>query len=384
MSPLAKLRRFGRNVLAIAFRELTVMRHDPALIGIIGVQPIIMILLLGYAISNKPANVSWVVLDRSNTAVSRRLVESIRTTGYFLEPRRVTSYEAGRSALEVGSALAMVVIPRDFAREAIEGSPQVQVLLDGADPLSSARIGAYIRLVAANFDPSGRALPARAPDGEGEGAPGIDLRSRFWFNHTLVDRKFFMATLAGMLLTNLCFSISALGLVGEREAGTYEQTLSLPTTPIEFVLGKLMPYVALSYVVLALSIVGPGLLFGYWPTGSWLALLVLTLPFVLASLAIGVLVSAVSRTSAQAVFLTVFFILPSMVLSGVMLPYQLMPDGVRQVGGLAPLRWYQIGLRRIITRGGGFVDVWVPILALVTIFAVMLALIRWRLRPRLG
>lgn len=376
--------RFLRNVLAIAYRETTAMRHDPVLIGIIGIQPIVMILLLGYAISNKPANVPWVVLDRSQTAVSRRLVESIRTTGYFLEPRFVASYDAGQGALERGSALAMVVIPRDFAREALEGTPRVQVLLDGADPLSSARIGAYIRLVAAHFDPSGRALPVRNPDGDDDGARGIDLRNRFWFNHTLADRKFFMATLAGMLLTNLCFSISALGLVGEREAGTYEQTLSLPTTPIEFVLGKLLPYVALSYVVLMLAIVGPGLLFGYWPTGSWLALLLLTLPFVLASLAIGVLVSAVSSTSAQAIFITVFFILPSMVLSGVMLPYQLMPDGIRQVGDLAPLRWYQIGLRRVITRGGGLVDVWVPMLALVVIFAVMLALIRWRLRPRLG
>jgi ABC-2 type transport system permease protein len=139
-----------------------------------------------------------------------------------------------------------------------------------------------------------------------------------------------------------------------------------------------------SYGVLAIAVLGSGLMFGIWPTGSWLALLLLTLPFVLASLAIGVLVSALARTSAQAVFITVFFILPSMILSGVLLPYQLMPDGAREVGAVLPLRWYQIGLRRIVLRGAAFDDVWVPFLALWAIFAVLLLLIRWRLKPRLA
>jgi ABC-2 type transport system permease protein len=231
-------------------------------------------------------------------------------------------------------------------------------------------VGGILQQVAVHFDTTGRALLPRGSTRPRPAVGAFDLRGRFWFNPTLVDRKFFLATLAGMLLTNLCLSISSLGLVGERESGTYEQTLSLPTTPI-------------SYVVLMIALLGAGLLFGFWPTGSWLALLVLTLPFVLASLAIGVFVSSLARTSAQAVFITVFFIMPSFVLSGVMLPYQLMPDGVRQLGALLPLRWYQIGLRRLVTRGGGFDDVWVPMLALVVVFAVLLTAIRMRLKPRL-
>ena len=212
----------------------------------------------------------------------------------------------------------------------------------------------------------------------------LDVRGRFWFNATLRDRNFFLATLAGMLLTNLCLSVTSLGLVAERESGTYEQTLSLPTTPLEIVLGKLLPYVGVSYGVLAFAVLGAGLIFGVWPVGSLFAMAVITLPFVLASLAIGVFVSALAKSSAQAVFITVFFIMPSFVLSGVMLPYQLMPNGVRQIGGLLPLRWYQIGLRRVVSRGGGLEDIIVPILALCAIFAGLLLLIRWRLKPRLG
>jgi ABC-2 type transport system permease protein len=158
----------------------------------------------------------------------------------------------------------------------------------------------------------------------------------------------------------------------------------MPTRPLEIVIGKLVPYVGLSYVVLSIATFGSGLVFGLWPSGSVLALLAVTLPFVLGSLSVGVFVSAMARTSAQAVFITVFAILPSMVLSGVMFPYQLMPDGVREIGGVLPLRWYQIALRRITLRGAGIEEVIAPTLMLSAIFFVLLVLIRLRMKPRLA
>ena len=140
----------------------------------------------------------------------------------------------------------------------------------------------------------------------------------------------------------------------------------------------------ISYAVLLFALLSAGVFFGIWPHGSWLTIFVVTLPFVLASLAVGVFVSTLAHTSAQAVFITVFFIMPSFILSGVMIPYQLMPSGVREVGALFPLRWYQIALRRIVSRGAGFGDVVVPVIALVILFAVLLTAIRWRMKPRLG
>ena len=387
----ARIAEFVSNVLAVAWREATGMRHDKAFLGTVTVQPIMMLLLFGAALSNEPANVPWAVLDRSPSEASRRLVQEIAGTGYFLAPQAVASYEAGHALLASGDATVLVVIPRDFAREAQRGAPELQLLLDGADPLTAARIGGTITAVASRFDPSGRTVVARTERGGAhaalaarERAGPIELRGRFWFNATLEDRDFFLAALAGMLLTNLCFSASSLGLVGERESGTYEATLSLPISPIEIVLGKLLPYLGMSYVVFGMATVGAGIVFGVWPQGSLFGLLVLTLPFVLASLSVGVLISALVRTSAQAVFLTVFIILPSFVLSGVMFPYQLMPDGVREVGAILPLRWYQIGLRRLVLRGADLGDVWLPLLALTLLFAVLLALIRWRMSPRLG
>ena len=374
--------RIWSNVLAVAYRETLILRHDRAFIGVVVAQPIMMLILMGMVLSNKPANVPWAVLDWSESPTSRRLVEEVQASGYFRRPRRIHGYDRARELLRRGQAVAVLVVPDDFPRRVERGRPRVQLLLDGSDPLSAARVGGYIGQIASAF--ATRAGPPALRHASPRLSGPIDVRQRFWFNPTLNDHKFFLSALAGMLLTNLCLSVTALGLVGEREVGTYEQMLALPTTPLEIVLGKLVPFVAVSYALLVFSTVAAGLIFGLWPQGSWLALFAVTLPFVLASLAIGVFVSAIARTSAQAVFITVFFIMPSFVLSGVLFPYQLMPRGVREIGALFPLRWYQIALRSVIERGGGLVEVAVPVAALALLFMVLLMLVRWRMKPRLG
>jgi ABC-2 type transport system permease protein len=353
------------------------------LIATLVVQPITFLIILGTAVSYTPRHVHWAVLDRTQTAVTRRLVSEIEASGYFQRAQPITSYEESLRLLQTGQILAAVVIDRDFARDVEHGRPHIQVLLDGADPLQAARIGGAITRIAAAYDPSPVVQRVR-PDAELARAGPIDVRQRFWFNATLRDSEFFLSALAAMLLTNLCFGATGLALVGERENGTYEQMLALPTSAVAIVLGKLLPYVALCYMQVFVALIPAGLLLGYWPRGSWVTLCIVTLPFVLSSLAIGTFVSSLATTGAQAVFLSVFFILPSFVLSGVMTPYQLMPDGVRQLGGVLPLRWYQIASRRIIERGAGLADVAVPVLVLSAIFAVMLTLLKWRMKPRLG
>jgi len=381
---MSRWREFGSNVWAVAYKEAAVIRHDKAFLSVIIIQPWMMFLVFGVILSNEPADVRWALLDQRHSAISRRLVDHIQGTGYFVPPVRETSYEQARERLRGGKVLAVLVIPPSLARDAERGNPQVQLLLDGSDPLSAARIGGYIGRVAAALDPRIEAPASYDPERAVRSPGAIDVRQRFWFNPTLDDRRFFLAGLAGMLLTNLCLSVSCLALVGERESGTYEQMLALPTRPIEIVLGKLIPNVVICYGLLLFSMIMPGLVFGFWPRGSWLALFLATLPFVLGSLAIGVFVSTIVRTSAQAVFISVFFILPSFVLSGVMMPYQFMPHGIREIGGFFPLRWYQITLRRVIERGGGFAETALPVATMFGIFAALLALIRWRMKPRLG
>jgi ABC-2 type transport system permease protein len=372
---------FWSNVRAIAYRETQILRHDRAIVFSLLFQPVLLLIIFGGVLSNKPQNVPWAVLDRSHTAVSRKLVADVRSMGYFLEPFAVASTAEGRERIHEGQSLALLVIPETFARDVEHGNAEIQLLLDGSDPLSSARVGGYISSAVASFDPRPtvlRADPALRTPGP------VAIRQRFRFNPTLNDRDFFLSAIAGMLLTNVCFSATSLGFVGEREGGTYEQVMSLPVTSLEIVIGKLVPHLFIAYALLAGTLLAAGIVFGVWVRGSLFALLLVTLPFVLASLAVGVLVSALARTSAQAIFITVFFTLPSFIMSGIMMPYQLMPHGVREVGGLLPLRWYQIALRRIVERGAGLLEIAVPTFALLVIFAVLLVLIRLRMKPRLG
>ena len=377
------MKRAWSNVLAVAYKEAMVIRHDKPLLATMIVQPISFLVILGIAVSFTPRNTPWVVLDRSDSVASRRFVQEIDASGYFLPSTAVESYDEGVERLQAGRAVAFLVVDRDFARDAERGGPEVQVLLDGADPLTAARIGGVLGEIAAAYDPRSEARRVR-PD-EQLAKPGpIDVRQRFWFNPTLDDSSFFLSALAAMLLTNLCLSATSLALVGERENGTYEQMLSLPTSALEIVLGKLLPYVLLCYAQVLIALVPAGVVLDFWPVGSWTTLFVVTLPFVLASLGMGTFVSSLASTSAQAVFLSVFFIMPSFVLSGVMTPYQLMPDAVRNLGGLLPLRWYQIASRRIIERGAGLPDVAVPTLVLWVMFAGILFLLKWRMKPRLG
>ncbi len=370
---------FVRNVLAIAWKEARLLKRNPVVLGAVVAQPVIFIVLFGYVLSSKPANVNWGVLDQSRSALSRRLVAEIQASGYFHPWREIASYDEGIEALKRGRILALLVTPNDLDRARLRGQPEVQILLDGADPIAAARVGAYMSAIAAAVDTGATTSQVgRAPQRV------VEMRQRFWFNPTLADSQFLLVSLAGMLLTNLCLSVASFGLVNEREEGTWEQTLALPVSVVELVLGKLVPDVVLCYGVLALAILLPGIVFGMWPAGSVAALVVLTLPFVLATLAVGVFISTIAETVAQSVFISVFAIMPSFVLSGVMMPYELMPDAPRWFGGLAPLRWYQIGLRRIVARGGGLDDVVVPLVVVSAMFAGLLALIRYRTKPRLG
>ncbi len=385
---MSRLRSFVSNVLAIAYKESVRLRREPIVLHNVVFQPFTMLMVFGYALSFTPQHTPWAVLDRSESAASRQLVRDIEASGYFAPPVLVSSYAAGHELLASGDAVALVVVPQDLRREIELGQPTVQVLLDGTDPLTAARIGKYIAEIAQRFtlhQPlADRARAAGDPSNAEAPRPPLDLRQQFRFNPTLRDLNFYLAGLAGYLLTNICLGAASLGLVAEKENGTYEQLLAQPTGPLEVVLGKLLPHVVIGYVSLGVATLGAWVLYDFWPEGSLLLLAITSLPFILATLTLGVFVSAISHTSAQAVFLTIFFIMPSFVLSGSMLPYQLMPHGVREIGGLLPLRWYQILSRRIIERGATASEVAVPTLVLCGLFAVLLVAVRWRMKPRLG
>src|SRR5262249_33266697 len=144
-------RRFWSNVFAIAFKEARVLRNDFAVVAMMLIQPVIMVLLFGGVTSNTPAHTPWAVLDRRATETARRLVEAVQTTGYFVPPVSVFSYAEAEALLARGGAVGALVVPDDFERDVARGRGRVQLLLDGSEPLTAARIGAIVVQVAASF-----------------------------------------------------------------------------------------------------------------------------------------------------------------------------------------------------------------------------------------
>ena len=299
--------------------------------GFLGVgarAAVMMLLLFGFALSNEPGERA-VGDARSEHSAVAPFVAEIERRATSCRRSESTSYEEAAAARR-GEALALLVIPptsqRDLERGGAHGAAAARRRRS-----RSRRRGSAATSVRSRAASTARAAARRArhPDGARTGWRS-HLRQRFWFNPTLARPQLLPRGARGMLLTNLCFSASSLGLVGERESGTYEQMLALPTTPVEIVLGKLVPYVAICLHRARCSRSCSGLVFGLWPKGSWSRSSCSRCPSCsrrsrsACSYPLGRATHRRRPSSSR-----VFFILPSFVLSGVMFPYQLMPPGIR-------------------------------------------------------
>jgi ABC-2 type transport system permease protein len=201
--------------------------------------------------------------------------------------------------------------------------------------------------------------------------PGIDVRRTMLFNPALADRVFFLPTLPAIFFTQLFFGLACFSIVGERERGTYEHVLALPLRPSAVLLGKAMPYAALAGLWLVAYYAFVATTFGLEVRGGAGVLALATAIFVAASYAIAVLFSAVARTTDQAVYLTVFSVLPSTVISGFLAPTSTMPRAIQLASLALPATHYVSILRAVVVRGARLADVAVPLAALATILLVV-------------
>ena len=384
------MRRTLAAVLAIAVKEWTVMLRDRTIVAAILIQPALLTLVFGYVVRSEVQDAHWVVFDADRTATSRRLVDELTATVELAAPLRVASYAATEQALRRQDGAAALVIPRDFTRALYRGEPAAtQLLENGADPLVALRVAAVVRGVTARFraDPDRRATSdagavagAPARDG-GAGDPDVDVRRTVLYNPQLTDRVFFVPTLPAIFFTQLFFGLACFSIVGERERGTYEHALAMPIRPSIVLVGKMLPYVAIAGGLLVAYYAFAALAFGVWIRGSVAGLVLATGLFVAASYAIAVLFSAVARNTHQAVYLTVFSVLPSTVISGFMVPTSTMPRAIQAAALVLPATHYVTVLRAIVVRGAGLADVVVPLAAMAAILVAVLAGV-WAWYPR--
>jgi ABC-2 type transport system permease protein len=332
-------------------KELRQLFRDPRTKRIIFVSPVLQLILFGYAVNTDVRRVATYVVDHDRTAQSRALLDAFTASDYFRVVGSSDDPADMERALDRGTAKVGIRIPAGFTRDAMAGrSPAVQLLLDGSNSNTATVAQGYAARIGQEV--AARWAGPAAPTG------GIDLRSRAWFNPGLVSRVYNVPAVIGVIVMLMCLLLTALGVVREREMGTLDQLLVSPLGPGELMLGKTIPVAGVAIVQLLL-VTAVALLWFHIPfRGNPLVLFLAAILFILAGLAIGLLISTVSETQQEA-FLSMFlFLLPAIILSGFLYPVDTMPRFFQILTLANPLRHFIYVIRAVFLKGAGLGDLW--------------------------
>ncbi|MBI4517880.1 MAG: ABC transporter permease [Deltaproteobacteria bacterium] len=353
MSALGRFERSRRCIRAIMRREFIDIRRDRRSLILTLLYPIVMLVMYGYGIRYDVDNVPLTILDYSETPESRELTQLLVRSGYFRAVRFARSEREVEYDLTNDVARAAVVIPRDFAGRLRGGSSTaVQVLIDGSDA-NTATIAQGYALAIINRFVAARIAPAAAL------AAPIEVKSRIWYNPELKSVNFIVPGVIGMIMMIVGAILTALSIVKEKEHGTMEQILVSPIRPLEMMVGKIVPYIAIALIDLVIIIVAGYVLFAVPIKGSLFPLAVFSLLYLLGSLGVGVLVSTIADNMHNAMITAMFVsLLPSILLSGFVFPLENMPIVIQAVSYLFPGRYFMTAIRGIYLKGIGLGELW--------------------------
>jgi ABC-2 type transport system permease protein len=368
------------RALSIAKKEILQLKRDRMTIGMMVMMPMMQILLFGYAINTDVRHSPTVIYDQDRSRASRDLARGLEVTGFYDIVGQVSSYAEIERAMRSGRARVALVVPAEYGSKLSAGEPaQVQLVVDGSDPQTVASAtNTAASLVAAR---SAQLLVSRlVKTGAAVREEPIRLEANTWYNPDLRTAVYIVPGLVGQILTMTLMMFTAMGIVRERERGTLEQLIVSPVKNHELIIGKILPYIAAGYVQMTLVFVVGQLVFDVPFAGSLPLMYGLAFLFIGAMLAMGLFFSTVAKTQQQAMQMSFFFFLPSMLLSGFMFPFEGMPKPAQYIGQFVPLTHFLRIVRGVALRGAGFADlegeiVW---LAGIMLGLIMISSLRFR------
>lgn len=372
------------RVWAVMRKEFLHVIRDRATLRIIIAMPLVMMFIFGYAVSTDVENVDTAVVIGDLSASARELAAKFEQSRLF----RVRSYpgspDQAEALLQKGLVKIALIIPADYSARLARGqSAQIQLLLDGSDPTISRTALSSAQMIAQTLSAEVLAERLQRSGMRAAAEPAVDLRPRVWYNPDMQSLRFNLPGLVGVIMQNLTVILTAAALVRERERGTIEQLIVTPVRPAELIIGKLAPYVVIAFIDVGIILTVSVFWFGLKVVGSLALLLASALIFVISSLGLGLLISTIAATQAQAWQLSQLILLPSILLSGYMFPRETMPQ-VLQLAGLGlPLTYYLQILRGIILKGSAFSDIAGHFALMGLYSAVILGLAVVRVRKRL-
>ncbi len=364
---------------AVARKELIQLKRDARSLYLAFILPFVLLLLFGYAITFDIRDIKMAVLDESRTQESRLLVEAFEASGYFTVERHLDRYGEAAKLLGAGRVRLVLVVPPSFARDLAAGrSAPVQLLLDGSDANTATIAQGYADAIVAGYSADvvlrGRRLelPARA-------------ESRVWYNETLESRNMIVPGLVAVIMSIIAAMLTALTIAREWERGTMEQLAATPVHRLEVVLGKLLPYIAIGLLDVALASVAGILIFDVPFKGDVLLLGGLTLLFLFGALGLGVFISAALKSqllATQVAMMATF--LPALLLSGFIFSISTMPIALQAISYVVPARYYVTVTKGIFLKGVGAGVLWGDAIAMIVFALVGLALAIGVFKKELG
>lgn len=361
----------ARRLFAVMLKEVRQLRRDRITFGMIVGIPVLQMLMFGYAINTDVRNLAAAVADQADTHLSRRLVSALSQSQVLDFRHRVSTPGELENLLRIGEISVGVYIPPDFDRRVVDGRRMAaQLLVDGADPTI---LGVAARL---------QDMPLAFDSGSGAATTPTTFEIRPYYNPERRTAVHIVPGLIGIILTLTMMLFTAVAIVREREQGNLELLINTPISTTELMIGKLVPYILIGLVQLAL-IIGVGrLLFDVPIRGSIVDLYLASVVFIAANLALGLLVSTLVRTQFQAMQVTFFVILPSILLSGFMFPFEGMPVAAQWIGELLPNTHFIRLTRGIMLRDASLMELRsdLLVLAVFTVIAMTLAILRFSRR----
>jgi ABC-2 type transport system permease protein len=367
------------RVREVIRKELRQTLREPRMRSILFIPPLLQMLLFGFAVNLDVEHVrlGWMDLDRSTE--SRNLEQRFSASPYFDIQRRATSEQEAESLLDQGLVQAVVRIPAGFGADLGRGREVgVQVLIDGSNSNTAGIVSSYASGVIARHnqeilsEQQAQKLAARTQHGPVLLLmPGVNAVTRIWFNPELKSRNYFVPGVIVNIIVLVTLMLTALSIVREKEIGTMEQIMVTPIRPIELMLGKTLPFLAIGLFDMGLVVTVALTIFHVPLRGSLLLLLCCSLLFMLSTLGAGLFLSTISSTQQQAMMGAFFFFQPAFMLSGFTFPIRNMPLPVQYLSYLNPLRYFMEIVRGVFLKGSNATVLW-PQIAALAVFGVVI------------
>jgi ABC-2 type transport system permease protein len=369
------------RVMAVLVKEFIQLTRDRITYAMLLGIPVIQLLLFGYAINTDPRQLPTAVLVQENSTFARSTLAAIENSGYFEIVAQIRTPAELDDLIRRGEVQFAVTIPGDFTRRVVRGDEaQILVEADATDPAATGGAVAALTALpreALRHDLQGAVVPERGP------AKPFDVVVHRRYNPENITSYNIVPGLLGVILSMTLVMMTALGVTREQERGTMENLLATPVQPLEVMIGKLAPYVVVGLIQTTLILILARVLFDVPMSGGWFGLSLGVMLFIIGSLALGFLISTLARTQLQAMQLSFFYMLPSILLSGFMFPFRGMPDWTQALGTIIPVTHFLRVVRGALLKGQDIADMTPSLLALAIFVCVVTALALARYRTTL-